>query len=80
MRNSKAHLLKLALLPIGGIGADDGFMKISVLARDDIGKPFEGGSGPLDRSGKKKVILVWGFFFPNFILLVDDHLFFLVMV
>ena len=43
-----------------------------------FGKPLVGVTGPVERVEEKGVVVVRRLFFPNFVLLVDYHLFLLI--
>ena len=49
-----------------------------VLVGLDFGQPLEGIGGPVERTQQEVVVTVSGLFLPKLVLLVDDHLFFLI--
>lgn len=80
VRDRNPDFLQLALVGIGRIGTNDGFMIVDIFCVLDIGQPLEGGGGPFDGASEEEVILVWGLLLPDFVLLVDDHFLLLVVV
>lgn len=55
-------------------------MVIGAVYTVNIGEPLEGGGGPLERVQNGEVVLVGCFLLPDFVLLVYDHLFLLVVL
>lgn len=52
---------------------------VSIVLFDlDMREPLEGVGWDIERMEEEKIISVGGFLFPNFVLVVDDHLLFFV--
>lgn len=61
-----------------GVGGEEGVVQGAVGLVFDGGEPLEGVGGPVEGVEKQEVIEIWRLLLPDFVLLVDDHLFLLV--
>jgi hypothetical protein len=66
------------LLRIGVAGSDYSVVADVIIVVLKLGKPLESIAGPVNRMQEEKIVKIWRLFLPDFVLLVNYHLFFLV--
>ena len=71
---------EFGLVGFGGVGGDEGeVVLVAEFVEVEVGKPLEGGGGPLERMDDGEIVVIGCGFFPDFVLVVDHHLFFFVV-